>query len=84
MTERLTPDLLRTRTQPVRLTGAGAAIPTTYIRCTVGYDPTDEIQRREDARVRSEPAWGYRELDASHAAPLTVPRAVADLLLELA
>ena len=68
----------------MRLTGAGAAIPTTYVRCTVGYDPEDEIQRREDARVRSEPTWGYRELAASHAAPMTAPRAVADLLIELA
>jgi pimeloyl-ACP methyl ester carboxylesterase len=84
MAARLTPDLLKTRTQPIRLTGAGTAVPTTYIRCTVGHDPTDEIQRREDERVRSEPAWGYRELDAGHVAPLTVPRAVADLLLEFA
>ena len=68
----------------MRLTGAGAAIPTTHVRCTVGYDPEDEIKRREDARVRSEPAWHYRELAAGHGAPFTAPQAVADLLLELA
>ncbi len=81
---RLTPDLLKTRIQPIRLAGAGAALPTTYVRCTVGYDPADEIKRREDARVRSEPAWRYRELAAGHGAPFTAPRAVADLLLEAA
>jgi pimeloyl-ACP methyl ester carboxylesterase len=80
--ERLTPHLLLTWTQPIRLAGAAAALPTTYVRCTVGYDPTDEDTRRQDARIRGEPAWRYRELADSHAAPLTAPRAVADLLLE--
>jgi pimeloyl-ACP methyl ester carboxylesterase len=81
---RHTPDLLKTRILPIRLTGAGAAIPTTYVRCTIGYDPAHEINQREDARIRSEPAWNYRELEAGHAAPLTHPREVADLLHELA
>ena len=80
---RFTPHLLKTWTQPIRLTGAAAAIPTTYIRCTVGYDPTDEDTQRQDERIRSEPSWRYRELAASHAAPFTAPRAVADLLLEV-
>jgi pimeloyl-ACP methyl ester carboxylesterase len=80
---RLTPHPLQTWTQPIRLTGAADAIPTTYIRCTVGYDPTDEDTRRQDERIRSEPTWRYRELAESHAAPFTAPRAVADLLLEV-
>jgi pimeloyl-ACP methyl ester carboxylesterase len=80
---RLTPQLLRTWTQPIRLSGAAAAIPTTYIRCTVGYDPEDEDTQRQDARIRSEPEWRYRELAAPHLAGLTVPREVADLLLEV-
>jgi pimeloyl-ACP methyl ester carboxylesterase len=84
MWERHTWDLLKTRILPIPLTGTGAAIPTAYIRCTIGYDPDSEINRREDVRIRSEPRWQYRELEASHAAPLTHPRAVADLLLELA
>jgi pimeloyl-ACP methyl ester carboxylesterase len=80
---RLQPHLLKTWTQPIRLTGAAAAIPTTYVRCTVGYDPDDEDTRRQDERIRSEPGWRYRELAESHAAPFTAPRAVADLLLEV-
>jgi pimeloyl-ACP methyl ester carboxylesterase len=83
ITARLTPQLLATWTQPIRLSGAGEAIPTTYIRCTVGYDPTTEDSRRQVARIRSEPAWRYRELAASHLAPVTASRAVADLLLEV-
>jgi pimeloyl-ACP methyl ester carboxylesterase len=79
---RFTPHLLKTWTQPIRLTGAGAAIPTTYIRCTAGYDPADEDTQRQDERIRSEPTWRSQELAASHAAPFTAPQAVADLLLE--
>ncbi len=80
----LTPHILATWTQPIRLTGTAAAIPTTYIRCTIGYDPTDDDTQRQDARIRAEPAWRYRELAASHFAPWTAPRAVADLLADIA
>ncbi|HEX2281283.1 MAG TPA: alpha/beta hydrolase [Thermomicrobiales bacterium] len=80
--ERLTPQLLKTWTQPIRLAGGAATIPTTYIRCTIGYDPDDEDTQRQDARIHSEPEWRYRELAATHLAPVTEPREVADLLLE--
>jgi pimeloyl-ACP methyl ester carboxylesterase len=79
---RLAPHLLKTWTQPIQLSGTAAMIPTTYIRCMVGYDPDDEDTQRQDQRIRSEPGWRYRELAESHAAPLTAPRAVANLLLE--
>lgn len=81
---RQTPHPLKTWLQPIRLSGAAAVIPTTYIRCTVGYDPDDEDTRRQDARIRSEPSWRYRELDESHDAPWTAPQSVAALLLEVA
>jgi pimeloyl-ACP methyl ester carboxylesterase len=80
--ERFTPHPVVTWTQPIRLTGAGAEIPTTYIRCLVGYDPTDEDTQRQDDRIRTEPSWHYRELNESHAAPFSAPRAVADVLLQ--
>ena len=80
---RHTPDLLRTRIEPIRLTNPTTTIPTTYIRCTIGYDPASDINRQEDERIQSEPTWQVRELEASHSAPLTHPRAVADLLLDL-
>ena len=80
---RFTPQLLSTWTQPIRLSSAGDTIPTTYIRCTIGHDPSDEDTRRQDARIRGEPSWRYRELAASHAAPWTAPHALARELLEV-
>jgi pimeloyl-ACP methyl ester carboxylesterase len=82
--ERLTMHPLMTWLQPIHLTGAAASIPTTYIRCTVGYDPEDEDTRRQDARIASEPTWHYGELDAPHMALVTHPAEVAGLLLEAA
>jgi pimeloyl-ACP methyl ester carboxylesterase len=81
---RLVPQPLNTWTQPIRLSGAAAAMPSTYIRCTVDYDAGDEDTRRQDARIHSEPKWRYRELTAAHNAPFTMARAVAELLLEAA
>jgi hypothetical protein len=42
------------------------------------------IQHEEDERVQNEPTWHEQELAASRVAPITAPRVVADLLLELA
>ena len=81
---RLAPHLLKTWLQPIRLSGGAASIPTTYIRCTVGYDPTDVDTRRQDARIHAEPAWRHVELAESHAAPFTAPQALARLLLGIA
>ena len=81
---RLVPHPLATWTQPIRLSGAGSRLPTTYIRCLDGYDPTDVDTRRQDERLRSEPAWSYVELTASHAAPLSAPDVVAAALLAIA
>ena len=62
---------------------SSAVIPTTYIRCTIGYDPFNKDTQRQEARIRSEPSWCYRELAAGHFAPWTEPQAVADQLLEV-
>jgi pimeloyl-ACP methyl ester carboxylesterase len=69
---------------PIRLTVAAAQLPTTYIRCTVGYDPEDLDTRRQDDRIRSEPTWRYREIDAPHVALITHPAEFASLLIEAA
>lgn len=39
---RFEPQPLRTWTQPIRLSGSAVGIPTTYVRCTLGYDSHDE------------------------------------------
>jgi pimeloyl-ACP methyl ester carboxylesterase len=82
--DRLTMHPLQTWLDPIRLTGAAAEIPTTYIRCTVGYDPDDLDTRRQDERIRSEPSWRYREIDATHMALITHPAEIAALLVEAA
>ncbi|HEX6509692.1 MAG TPA: alpha/beta fold hydrolase [Chloroflexota bacterium] len=80
---RFAPHPVKTWLQPIRLSGRAATILTTYIRCTVGYDPTDEDTARQDARIRSEPHWRYWELPASHSAPFSAPYDLAQLLLKI-
>jgi pimeloyl-ACP methyl ester carboxylesterase len=76
--EGLTTTPLRCMAEPVRLTGAGERLPHTYIWCTrSGFG---EIA----GRLRENPAWDVHELDTKHMAMYTVPRELADLLLELA
>lgn len=72
---------LKTRIQPIVLTGAGAHLPTTFIRCMDGYDPGDPIAQREDERIRSEPGWRYAELPGSHLALFSMPEALAASLV---
>ncbi len=79
--QRYTPQPLKTWLQPIRLTGEADSIPTTFIRCLEGYDPTDEDTQRQDARIRSEPKWTYWEMQAPHSVPFTDPKALAQLLL---
>ena len=75
---RLTTTPVRCWTDPVQLTGAGERVPRAYIWCTrSGFGNVA-------ARVREDPTWDYRTLDTEHMAMLTVPRELADLLLELA
>ncbi|MDP9019692.1 MAG: alpha/beta fold hydrolase [Actinomycetota bacterium] len=79
---RMVPQPQRTFTQAVRLPNAAAAsLPRTYIFCTEGKSgepPPAYVQR-----ARSAPGWRYRELAAGHAAHVTAPRELADLLLQL-
>lgn len=82
--ERLVPHPVRTWLEPIPLGGAAAPIPTTYLRCLVGYAPGDEDTARQDARIRSEQSWRYRELDAPHMALVTHPAQSAHLFIEAA
>jgi pimeloyl-ACP methyl ester carboxylesterase len=84
ISERFAPQPVRCWTQPIRLRGAASATPTTYLRCAVGYDADDEDTRRQDERIRSEPAWTFRELPAAHSAPFSAPDVVADALVKIA
>jgi pimeloyl-ACP methyl ester carboxylesterase len=80
---RLTPHPLRAFEQPVRLANPrAAALPRTFIWCTEGVTTPSFAGFAERARVGA--GWRCRELAAGHDAMVTVPQALAELLLELA
>lgn len=75
---RLTTTPLRCWMDPVQLTGDGERVPRTYIWCTrSGFG-------KVAARLKEDPTWDFHTLDTKHMAMFTVPRELADLLLELA
>ena len=69
-------------TQAIRLSGAVARLPRTYVHCTRKEGP--DVFRQFADRFRADPAWRFREMDASHSPNITAPEALAALLLELA
>ena len=80
---RLTPQPFKTFTQPLRLqNAAGFTGPKTFVACTEAPRATwrDEMT----GCARAEHGWRYRELATGHDAMITAPRALADLLLEIA
>ncbi len=85
---KVTPQSLKTFEQPLHMTHreALASIDRTYVQCT-GSGPIISFVRRVMGRGRlplDEPGWHVRQLPAGHDAMIIAPRAVADLLLELA
>ena len=69
---------LKTWEQPIKLTGAVNALPTSYIYCKKS-GPGDVFRQFAD-RARVEAAWAYFEMDASHNPHITVPQELAWLL----
>ena len=69
---------LKTWEQPIELTGAVNALPTSYIYCSK-FGPGDVFRQFAD-RARSEAGWTYFEMDASHNPHITVPKELAVLL----
>jgi hypothetical protein len=81
MTGRLADQPLRTFQEPIALAGQPVTVGRTYISCTVGQKPHYTATAQ---RVRGLPGWRYRELPTGHDAMVTMPRQLADLLLEAA
>ncbi len=77
---RLRPHPLGTFTEPVRLSGAGDALPRAYVRCT--GDPDDALMAHFAARAHAE-GWQYRELSTYHDLQLLDPEGTAAVLHEL-
>lgn len=67
-----------TFTQPVRLTGAGARVPRSYIHCTDkgGPDALEGIAAQAESR-----GWRVQDLSTGHFPMLTAPSELADLLV---
>ena len=82
ITQRRGPQPLDTFTQPLQLTSDTSSHPRSYIYC-LRSAPGDVFGRFAEA-ARGDPAWAYREIDASHSPHVTAPAALRDLLLELA
>jgi pimeloyl-ACP methyl ester carboxylesterase len=81
---RLTPHPLATLAQPVRVSHPGAAaLPRAFILCTADKEWEDIPFYRTIDRIKTDPAWRYREANAPHNGPLMTPQPVAKALLDL-
>lgn len=69
-------------TQPLLLQSPNASLPRSYIYCT-RLRPGDAF-RQFARRFRSDPAWQFHELDASHSPNVTAPEALVRLLDRIA
>jgi pimeloyl-ACP methyl ester carboxylesterase len=76
------PQPVRTFTQALELRNPPPKVPRSYIYCTrkSGDDPFLQFSKR----LKSDPAWAYYEIDASHSPNVTAPEALARLLCEIA
>lgn len=69
-------------TQRLRLSGGTPPFPRSYVHCTrkEGHD----VFRQFADRLRADPAWRFRTMEASHSPNVTAPEALAEILLGLA
>jgi pimeloyl-ACP methyl ester carboxylesterase len=68
---------------PVRLSSEAAGrLPHTYICCTVN-PALAPVFRPFAQRARTEEGWGYKELPTVHAAMITMPQELSNLLVEV-
>jgi hypothetical protein len=76
--KRLTPQPWLSFTEPLRLTGAAAAVPAEFIECT------DWMRVFKNQRDRAqERGWPVHELATGHEAMVTAPKELAELLLKI-
>ncbi|MCB2106719.1 MAG: alpha/beta hydrolase, partial [Rhodobacteraceae bacterium] len=80
----LTPHLLGTWIQPVRLPNGGSdGLPRTFIFCSGKPAVAASAQARLDA-FKADPSWGYAELPTGHDSMVTMPRETAELFVSIA
>jgi hypothetical protein len=73
---------IETFRQPIRLSGKIDQLPRSYVYCAK-FGPGDVFRPFAD-RARTDPAWRYFEMAASHNPQVTMPEALADLLCGIA
>jgi pimeloyl-ACP methyl ester carboxylesterase len=71
-----------TLTQRITLRNAGPVSRRAYIYCT--RIPPDDVFGQFAHRFRSDPAWRFFEMDASHSPNVTAPAALVRILVEIA
>jgi pimeloyl-ACP methyl ester carboxylesterase len=82
MQSKLTPHPLKTWTTVVNLSNPVAqSLPHTFILCAEGYSE-DEIEQEKTKFTQA--GYSYRSLPTGHDAMITMPNALANILLELA
>jgi hypothetical protein len=57
-------------------------LPRSYIYCT--RKGPDDVFAQFSMRFKSDPAWHYYEIDASHSPNVTAPEALVRLLAQIA
>jgi pimeloyl-ACP methyl ester carboxylesterase len=77
---KLTPQPLRTFTQPLRLQHELSGQIRTYIACV----PLFQAFASSVQRASADPNWRFRELTSGHDAMITVPDQLAEMLLDAA
>jgi pimeloyl-ACP methyl ester carboxylesterase len=83
ITPRRRPQPVKTFTQPLQLRGPQPPkFPRSYIYCT--RKTPDDVFAQFSKRFKSDPAWRYFEIDASHSPNVTAPEALAKLLTQIA
>jgi hypothetical protein len=82
MLARLVPTPLGHFTEPVQRSNPASDKPVrTYVRCSQFKQP---IFDQHAAMARRTPNWRYREMATPHLPPITHPRELTELLLQLA
>ncbi|OMQ15602.1 alpha/beta hydrolase [Modestobacter sp. VKM Ac-2676] len=79
LTPRLTAHPWKTYTDPLRLSGAADRVPAAFIECVSWM----RVFQSQADRAR-ERGWPVHELETGHEAMVTAPKALADVLHELA
>ena len=76
------PQPLQTFLQPVRVTGAAAAISRTYVHCTV--KPEGDVFAPFAEHARRSPDWTFHALPTGHNLQYTATKEVTEILAGIA